>query len=625
MSDSKKLRLLGDATFVDAPVRADGNSGTPRFNLEAYTGQPVRQYWSRLPIVVDLSGMDTSGTVAVMLDHTYDHEHAVGQADMVSNDGRTLAVSAPVIGESESVEKTVTLARKGWKFQSSIGADILEMVEVRSGEHVSINGRDFVGPLMHVKASRLYEVSVVLFGADNKTSAAIAAKAILEGMDMPQGDTTKPEDTVKASTEAPAIVAADTKANETASAPKDDSVHAAAIEKLVQHVERLEKVVLGKVREERPSAPAIHASRDVENEHEVMEAALCLMSNLRGIDKHFSEKTLEAAGKLNRRGFGLQQCIVNAARANGYTGSDKIRGGNLREVFDYAFPVRAAATHSIADVLSSAYGKSLLEGFLSVEPGWEKIARKRNVSDFKEVTDVRIVGGFEYEEVGNDGEIKSADLSDEKRTVKAKTYARLTSITRQDIINDDLDALAGVPRHLGRGAGLKLNTEFWKEFQTNNATYYAKKTVDAANAFSITSLGLAVTDVRKLKGPDNQPLGMMPRLLVLPPELEIAAAKLMGSDLLISGEAITQGNMNPFRGRYELVVSSYLTSATTWWLGFDPRDLPAMVVAFLDGVETPTVESADVDFSKLGIQMRGYLDFGIAKGESKGVYRMATA
>jgi hypothetical protein len=37
------------------------------------------------------------------------------------------------------------------------------------------------------------------------------------------------------------------------------------------------------------------------------------------------------------------------------------------------------------------------------------------------------------------------------------------------------------------------------------------------------------------------------------------------------------------------------------------------------------VEQAEADFSTLGIQMRGYFDFGVAKGESKGAYRMATA
>jgi hypothetical protein len=42
-------------------------------------------------------------------------------------------------------------------------------------------------------------------------------------------------------------------------------------------------------------------------------------------------------------------------------------------------------------------------------------------------------------------------------------------------------------------------------------------------------------------------------------------------------------------------------------------DLAAIEVAFLKGVEVPTVETADADFNTLGIQMRGYHDFGVTK------------
>ena len=34
-------------------------------------------------------------------------------------------------------------------------------------------------------------------------------------------------------------------------------------------------------------------------------------------------------------------------------------------------------------------------------------------------------------------------------------------------------------------------------------------------------------------------------------------------------------------------------------------------VAFLNGQESPTIETAEVDFNVLGVQMRGYHDFGV--------------
>ncbi len=41
-------------------------------------------------------------------------------------------------------------------------------------------------------------------------------------------------------------------------------------------------------------------------------------------------------------------------------------------------------------------------------------------------------------------------------------------------------------------------------------------------------------------------------------------------------------------------------------------------VAFLNGQESPTIETAEADFSVLGIQMRGYHDFGVALQDPRG-------
>jgi len=54
---------------------------------------------------------------------------------------------------------------------------------------------------------------------------------------------------------------------------------------------------------------------------------------------------------------------------------------------------------------------------------------------------------------------------------------------------------------------------------------------------------------------------------------------------------------------------------TTWYLLADPQDIPVMMVGFLNGKDAPTVESAQADFNVLGIQFRGYFDFGVSLAE----------
>lgn len=59
-----------------------------------------------------------------------------------------------------------------------------------------------------------------------------------------------------------------------------------------------------------------------------------------------------------------------------------------------------------------------------------------------------------------------------------------------------------------------------------------------------------------------------------------------------------------------------------WYLLADPHDLAVIEVAFLGGQEQPTIESADADFSVLGIQMRGFHDFGVKKQDPRGAIKM---
>jgi hypothetical protein len=46
-----------------------------------------------------------------------------------------------------------------------------------------------------------------------------------------------------------------------------------------------------------------------------------------------------------------------------------------------------------------------------------------------------------------------------------------------------------------------------------------------------------------------------------------------------------------------------------------PAAMAAMVVSFLNGQRTPTVESTDASFDTLGVVFRGYHDFGVDQAE----------
>ena len=82
---------------------------------------------------------------------------------------------------------------------------------------------------------------------------------------------------------------------------------------------------------------------------------------------------------------------------------------------------------------------------------------------------------------------------------------------------------------------------------------------------------------------------------------------------------------NPHVGKFDVVSSVYLANASftnasskAWYLLADPNRLPAIEVAFLNGIDRPTVEKTDADFNTLGILFRGFIDFGVREQDWRG-------
>ena len=64
-------------------------------------------------------------------------------------------------------------------------------------------------------------------------------------------------------------------------------------------------------------------------------------------------------------------------------------------------------------------------------------------TDFKAMHRVQLGEAPQLLEVGESGEFKRGTLGESKESYKVKTYGRVVAITRQTLINDDLDAFTG--------------------------------------------------------------------------------------------------------------------------------------------------------------------------------------
>lgn len=625
--------IEGDEVEAEEVASADAEAVAgetlPRFSMIAYTGGAMRVHGWDAPVVVDLAGLGwTAKSRPILKDHSA--QMTVGHTTAIRVVGSELVIEGVISGAGEAAREIVASSRNGFPWQSSIGADAGGIEFVEDGETVKANGREFVGPVYVSRRATLGEVSFVALGADDATEARVAAAFVATGSDSGKDtEMDKPQDgEVRASKpDAPEVVAS----SPTADAVAQIRAEAAAEASRIASVRRIAaaqpeiaakaigegwdetKTELEVLRAERATAAPAGIVRNASTPaSSVIEAAVAKTGKLPNIEKHYTAETLEAADSL--KNYGLQEMVISAARENGWSG--RSIKSDTRGVLQAAF-----STLSLPGIFSNVANKFLLAGFTAVDQTWRQISTTRSVSDFKTVSSYRLSGAFAFDEIGAGGQMKHGSVSEEVYTNSAKTYAKMFSVTREDLINDDLGALSALPSRIGRGAALKMNQVFWTTFLDNANLFTAgNNNLKTGNAFGngIDALTLAEQAFFDQTDPDGFPLALAPSILLVPTALYAKASVAMASAEVRnpSGKDVVA---NPHAGKFQAITTPYLSnasipnaSASNWYLLANPAELSSIEVAFLNGTETPTVESADADFSVLGIQMRGFFDFGVS-------------
>jgi phage major head subunit gpT-like protein len=653
------MLLLCEAVQVVEAAGTD-EKAMPTFSMVAYTGGPMQVAGWKFPVVVDLAGMSIP-TQRRPIRFSHRADAGVGHTEkieVVSGEAGAQLHAAGVISRDTDIAREVVISgKRGFPWQASIGATATQHEFIKDKQEVAVNGRTFAGPINVIRKSVLGEISFVDLGADDNTSASIAANRKEADMADETKETPQPAPVQAAAQPEPVKAERHVDLEQTLAAARIEldrtnqikSITAEVVTRQPVSVEAMSNlsklaleakwpVVQFKLEVERllrnlpPLGPGGGDDSPAINGGKVIEAALCLAAGLESPEDHFDEQTLDIAAKKYRHGMGLKELLLTFAQRNGYRSlNSNDPSALLRFAFGEQNRIEAAglSTFSLPGILSNTANKFLKAGFDAVESTWRSIAATRPVRDFKQITSYSLTGGFQYEEVGPGGELKHGGVGETSYTNQAKTYGRMFAIDRTAIINDDLGALSALPRRIGRGAALKLNEVFWTAFLNNGSFFttnrgnYAEGT---ATALSIDSLTAAELLFLNQTDPDGKPLGTMPVIALVPNALNTPISQLMNSTEIRDTTSSTKYPVsNPHAGKYRIVRSSYLSnasisgsSAKAWYLLADPNDLPVIEVAFLNGVDSPTVESADADFNILGVQMRGYFDFGVSLQEYRG-------
>jgi len=305
----------------------------------------------------------------------------------------------------------------------------------------------------------------------------------------------------------------------------------------------------------------------------------------------------------------------------------------------------AHATTDFPKLLANTMNKALLSKFKGVSSPWREYTFKSNLSDFKKASRVVMSEVADLKLRVEGGPYEGAEQEENGYDIQLKTYGRTFDVTRETIINDDLQAMLQTPERFGRSAARTIAKKIVDQLEGDYLAYdgtrlfvHARNLSDVAltnDATGIAALSAAMTGIEKATDPDSgEKMGFSPKYLLVPPDLEDVARRITDGANFIP--VSTSGGTNSIGKvtRLQVLVEPFLTSTTGWYVMADPNDAPVIEVGFLDGKETPdllikkadTVSVAgggedrwDYEFDDMHFKTR--YDFALALAYYQGIYR----
>lgn len=299
-----------------------------------------------------------------------------------------------------------------------------------------------------------------------------------------------------------------------------------------------------------------------------------------------------------------------------------IAGLNSQQMVGLAF------THSSSDfgnILMDVANKSLLMGWDDAEETFDKWTMKGQLGDFKTASRVGLNDFASLRQVKQGAEYKYVTLSDRGEQIALATYGEIFSITREAIINDDMDMLTSVPMKMGRAAKGTIGDLVYAILTSNakmadgKGLFHADHNNLGVGAANIAALSAGRKAMRMQKS-GNRNLNIRPAFLLSPMALEDTFNQIIKS-VSVKGADANSGIANPIKDFVEVIGEPRLDdkSEVEWYLAAG-KGTDTIEVAYLDGIDTPYIEQMD-GFTRDGIATKVRIDAGVAARDSRGLYK----
>lgn len=280
--------------------------------------------------------------------------------------------------------------------------------------------------------------------------------------------------------------------------------------------------------------------------------------------------------------------------------------------FSSARAYESVTTSGMASIVKNALNLLLANDYAVRERWWEPIVRVEEVDTIDQATLVRVYGMDGLDVVEEGGAYTELNWSDDEETAAFVKKGNYVGVTLEAMLRDKLNSLRSIPIRLSNSWYNTLSDLNAAVFTTNTAAGPVLTDTGALfNATAVTTVGghanllttalgtttaaYAAARLAMRKQTDQalgvgRRLGIMPKYLLVPYDLEVAAKVLMNT-IEDPGQANYQ--VNEFAGESEVIAVPQWTDATDWALVADPIQHPAIWNIFLRGQRAPQLFTSD--------------------------------
>jgi hypothetical protein len=251
-------------------------------------------------------------------------------------------------------------------------------------------------------------------------------------------------------------------------------------------------------------------------------------------------------------------------------------------------------TSVLNNALLNSMTKRLVRDYAGQPQEWRKCVTIRALKDFKAQDRVRLNDFATLSTVAEGGAYTNLAWDDAKEAYAPTKRGNLVVVTREAILNDDLDAVRKIPTKLAVAAGITINEFVYGQFTGNPGMADGSTVFDdgvqtthanhSTAALSAAALEAAITAMLKQTNSAGKRLNVRPRYLLVPPDLLFAALTIVNSTL-IPGSA--NNDVNVLRGVVEPISVAQFTDPTDWYLVADPAVVEGLEIGFVGGREAP--------------------------------------